>query len=139
MADLRWRLTYKGNDYEFDATQDLTVSVLRTIKQQYGPELGRWANFILAMGQGDPDAWSAAVWICLRKNGVAPLPALDSIDFAVGEMMSESEVITGKDEAEAGPTPPQPDPEPVPIPDSPAETLTNSSDAGSSPSPVIVG
>lgn len=134
MADLRWSLTYKGKDYEFDATQDLTVSVLRTIKQQYGAELGRWANFILAMGQGDPDAWATAVWVCLRKNGVTPLPALDQIDFAVGEMMSESTVLTGNDEAAADPTP-QPEPEPVPIPASPAETLTTSSDAGSSPSP----
>jgi hypothetical protein len=100
MADLIWAVNYGGKTYEFNAHKDLTVGNLRHIKQWYGPELGRWSPFILALGQGDPDAWACAIWIVRRKAGETNVPEPNMMpDFAIGEMMKDG-VQLSRDEPE---------------------------------------
>ena len=120
MADLRWQLNYKDKQYEFDADRDLTVGNLRAIKKLYGPDLGRYQLFVLALGQGDPDAWASALWMALKAANVKPLPAPDMLDFSVGPMMeaigeAEQAAEEALDTSEEGPTEPAVEPD-VPTP-----------------------
>lgn len=98
-GDLRWKLQFDGKEYEFNAHRDLTIVRLRQMKAWFGLELGRWSPFILALGQGDPDAVACVVWIVRTKAGEknVPEPRL-MMDFPVGTFMKELE--TEQDEEE---------------------------------------
>jgi hypothetical protein len=103
MADLCWRVPYDGKEYEFNAHQDLTVGRLRQIKAWFGNELGRWSPFILALGEGDPDAAACVVWICRTKAGEKNVPEPRFMtDFAVGSFLQAMEVDS--EDGQEGPT-----------------------------------
>ena len=82
MAGLRWRLSYDGHEYTFDAERDITVSGLRKIKEWYGPELGRNLSFQNALLQQDPEAVLCAVWLARRAAGEANIPEPNQMDDA---------------------------------------------------------
>ncbi len=106
MADTpRWKVLLDGNEYIFDPFRDLTVSTLRHIKQWYGPELGRLGPFVLAFGQGDPDAIACAVWVVRRKAGENPPEPSRAPDIEVGTFMADMEQLVEPDPTEEVPTP----------------------------------
>jgi hypothetical protein len=102
VADLRWNLPYKGEQYEFDADRDLTVRNLSFIKKLYGPDIGRYQLFILALGQGDPDAWACAMYLALKNANYKPLPKTpEFVDFSVGVVMEQAAEDVEKDDSAA--------------------------------------
>lgn len=105
----RWKFTFQGTDYVFDVMRDLTASRVRQLKVWYGPEIGRVQPFIVAMIQGDPDAWACAIWCARKQAGEVNVPEPKDIDFSIWELMSSDQE---EDEAEpkpeaAGPVPTQ--------------------------------
>lgn len=76
-----------GEQYEFNDDTDLTLSVLRHIKNWF-PQLGTYSDFRLAYLRGDPDALCCVRWIVLRRAGKNPVEPNRSADFALGEFMN---------------------------------------------------
>ena len=106
MADTpRWKIVVDGNEYIFDPFRDLTIVTLRHIKQWYGPELGRLGPFVIAFGQGDPDAIACAIWAVRRKAGEVGVPEPRQIDAEVGTFMTDMEQLVEPDPTEEAPEP----------------------------------
>jgi hypothetical protein len=91
MADsATWQVKYDGRDYAFVPKQDLTLVRLRQMKQWFGVELGRWAPFMNAFAQGDPDAIACVIWIVRNKAGETGVPEPRMMmDFSVGAFMED--------------------------------------------------
>lgn len=126
---LRWKLTFEGKEYVFDAKRDLTVSALRQIKEWYGVELGRNMTFQAALLQQDPEAALCALWLARKAAGEENVPEPNRMpDFSVTELFEEGfEETEGKE--------PDPTTEVPPTPGS-TETPTSSGTSGSDHSPT---
>lgn len=102
----KWKFTIGDKEYIFDVMRDLTASRARQIKSWYGPELGRVQRFIVAMVEGDPDAWAAAIWCARKAAGEKNVPEPRNMeDFSIFDLMSqdqdEDEEDTGTEDDEA--------------------------------------
>lgn len=119
MADLRWNITYKDKQYEFNATQELTGRHLRQMKGWFGQNYGQWTHVISMLTMGDVDAWASAIWICLRREG-DPCPSNPTmLDFPMGELLGSLEEVVPPDEDEVDPT--------LDVPSTPASKRTTKS------------
>ena len=115
MADRQayWKIKLpEGPEYTLHR-DEITVSVLRQWKQQFGAQYGKFMTFTQLLLEGDADAWCCALWLVQKNAGEKP-KAPQFMDFPVGEVMlgaSEDEDEDGastEDEQEAPPTPESP-------------------------------
>jgi hypothetical protein len=81
-----WRIKYEDEDYLLART-DLTVGVLRQMKQWFGPAYGKYLSYVQLLIEGDADAWACAIWIVLRAAGKKSKTP-QNLDFSVSEVMA---------------------------------------------------
>ena len=96
---LLWRVKYKEHSFEFDPKVEITARRLRQTSKWYGPDYGRYNNFVVLLAQGDVNAWASVIWFCLDKSGLNKPSTPDMIDFPIGELMTEA-VDTEESETE---------------------------------------
>lgn len=100
-----YRFTVGDQPYTLDRSE-LTTGVLRTFKQEFGPQYGKFLPFVQLLMEGDADAWSCAIWLAQRNAGEKPKP-LRIIDVAVGDiMLSEPHDDEDEDGEDENPTEP---------------------------------
>lgn len=88
--DLRWKVKFKDNEFEFDPQTDITGRRLRQMKKWFGPDYGRYSNVLILLAQGDVDAWASAIWFCLDNAGLPKPSSPDMLDFPIGQLMTEA-------------------------------------------------
>ncbi len=94
MADLYLNVGEKKYPFSFE---DLTVGRLRQVKAWFGPELGRYNSFIVALHQLDPDAALAAVWIARTVAGESNVPEPNQMeDFPLRGFLEDIEIEAAK-------------------------------------------
>lgn len=100
----RFQFRFGGKTYTFDAMRDLTASNVRHFKGWFGPDLGRVNPFVVALVQGDPDAWACAIWAARKAAGETNVPEPRNLpDFSVWELMADFEDAESEEEGEGSP------------------------------------
>lgn len=101
-----WHITLPDTGKQYTlARSDIKVSDLRTFKQKFGPQYGKFLTFVQLLMEGDADAWCCALWLVQRNAGEKPKPP-EFMDFAVGDVMLGSAEDEDEDPEESE----QPDP-----------------------------
>jgi hypothetical protein len=133
MAD--FKLTVGEREYVF-SPEMLTQSRLSKIKEWFGPEIGRYNNFIAAFFEGDPDAAKCAVWVARKAAGEPSPPEPPQMeDFSLAQWIKPGE--TAEDETEGNPTEGEelPTPDTTGIPTSSGDDISGKSPTSSSGDP----
>jgi hypothetical protein len=127
-----WRIKVGEKSYPFDV-QMVTVEALKHVKQWFGPELGRYNNFVSAFFDGDPDAALCAIWIARRAAGETDVPEPKQMngDFTLNQWLDTEEEPEVEDADSANPT----GATPAPISES-TPTSDSSGQSTDGPSPL---
>ena len=86
-SELRWRIKWEGEEYEWKQFTGLTLRRLRHFKQWFGTDYGKAGAFNVLWLQGDVDAYACVIWALLDEAGKKPAWEPPNMpDFSVGEM-----------------------------------------------------
>ena len=85
------KIIVSGREYAVDL-EDFTLGEAREIKRVSGFTLAGWQD---ALGQSDPDALTALVWVCVRREN--PSVTLEEIEAQGLATLVVDETATGGD------------------------------------------
>ena len=73
---------WQGKELPFDPVNDITASMLKTIKKTY-PDIGSFLRWTNALQDQDPDAIVSLIWAARRKAGEAIPDPTFVVDFPI--------------------------------------------------------